>query len=90
MEIEAKFKAIPENDRACKDDEISDVCGRLCEISTLVDGMFAIAQTPTDQATEAILQTTEKYVKAVSVKWRELGLTGEMPKLHAMLDHLVP
>ena len=88
-EIEGKFKAIPRNERAYTDEEISDVCARFVELATLMDGMFALARTTTGEATEAVLSKTTRYVEAVSVKWRDLGLTGTIPKLHVIQKHLV-
>ena len=75
--------------KACDEVEINDMIKRYVELSTLFDGLFSHARTPSGEASEEICQLTDRYVRAVMVKWRDLLLTTKMLKIHGIEDHLV-
>ena len=75
--------------KACDEVEVNDMIKRYIELSTLLDGLFSLARTPSGQASEGICEKTEKTVQAVMVKWRELRLSTNMLKIHGIEDHLV-
>ena len=75
--------------KACDKAEVNDMIKRYIELSTLLDGLFSLARTPSGQASEDICEKTEKTVQAVMVKWRELRLSTNMLKIHGIEDHLV-
>jgi hypothetical protein len=75
--------------RACDDTEINNVLTRFRELFVLCDYLFSLARRKTGAATEEILAKTTECVKAVMVKWRDLGMSMKMPKIHAVEDHLL-
>ena len=75
--------------KACEDDEVNDMIERYVELCTLFDGLFSKARTPSGEATEELCDLTERYVRAVMVKWRDLRLSTDMLKIHGIEDHLV-
>ena len=75
--------------KACDEVEVNDMINRYIELSTLLDGLFSLARTPSGQASEGICEKTEKTVQAVMVKWRELRLSTNMLKIHGIEDRLV-
>ena len=74
----------------CPETEIKDMTKRYVEICTLFDGLFSLARTKSGEANDDIFKETEKYVKAVMIKWRDLLLSNDMLKIHGIEDHLVP
>ena len=78
---------VPE--KACNENEVTDMIKRYVELCTLFDGLFSKARTPSGEATNEICDLTERYVTAVMVKWRDLRLSTDMLKIHGIEDHLV-
>jgi len=76
--------------RVCDESEIDDMIKRYVEICTLFDGLFSVARTKSGEADDTICDKAQKYVSAVMVKWRDLGLSMDMLKIHGLEDHLVP
>jgi hypothetical protein len=67
----------------------TNVLTRFRERFVLCDYLFSLACTKTGAATEEILAKMTECVKAVMVKWRDLGMSMKMPKIHAVEDHLL-
>jgi len=76
--------------KACDESEIDDMIKRYVEICTLFDGLFSVARTKSGEADDTICDKAQKYVSAIMVKWRDLGLSMDMLKIHGLEDHLVP
>merc|ERR1712183_1158758 len=53
-------------------EEIERRCNKTKELCILLDYMFSLARTPSGDANETIIETTEKCVKAVQQKWNDL------------------
>lgn len=75
--------------KTCDDNEVNVMIEQYVELCTLFDGLFSKARTPSGEATEVLCDLTEKYVRAVMVKWRDLRLSTDMLKIHGIEDHLV-
>ena len=88
-EIQLQLKQMPQDER-CTDSEIDDIIERYIEITTLFDYLFSIAHTPTGEASDDIINTARRLVDVLQVKWNDLQLTKQMPKIHALFTHLVP
>jgi hypothetical protein len=70
-------------------DEIVDVLKRFKVLCVLCDYLYSLARTKTGDVTEAIMANASKCIKAVMLKWRDLGMSMKMPKIHAVEDHLL-
>lgn len=92
-EIFGNFLTIILNDlnelRQSTAEEARDMVERYVELSTLLDGLFALSRTPSGELTEEISNEAKRYVKVVMVKWRDLRLSTVMPKVHTLEDHLI-
>jgi hypothetical protein len=76
-------------DREWDNDEIADVLKRFKELFVLCDYLFSLARTKTGDVTEAIMANASTCIKAVMLKWRDLGMSTKMPKIQAVEDHLL-
>jgi hypothetical protein len=65
------------------------VLERFKELFVLCDYLFSLARTKTGEVTEDTMTTTAQCLKAVMLKWRDLGMSMRMPKIHAVEDHLL-
>mgnify|MGYP000226090647 CR=1 FL=1 len=83
------YEEVANCDRACDDTEINDVLKRFRELFVLCDYLFSLARTKTGAANDEILAKTTECIKAVMLKWRDLGMSMKMPKIHAVEDHLL-
>jgi hypothetical protein len=75
--------------REWDNDDIADALKRFKELFVLCDYLFSLARTKTGDVTEAIMVNASKGIKAVMLKWRDLGMSMKMPKIHAVEDHLL-
>jgi hypothetical protein len=73
----------------CSDDEISDMIRRYSELCTLFDYLFSMARTPNGELTNEILEETKRCLRVTMLKWRDLRLSMNMPKIHGLEDHLI-
>ena len=64
-------------------------CKKTEELCILLDYMFSLARTPCGDLTPAIIVTTKECIKAVVRKWKDLRLSLNGPKWHAIEDHLI-
>jgi len=72
-------------------EEVMDVCDRFEELTILLDGFFSIHMRPYKtflEKKEDTLNDLDKYVKAIHYKWRQIGLSMQGTKIHA-IHHLV-
>jgi hypothetical protein len=74
--------------QACDDMEMNDVLKQF-RVLVLCNYLFSLAHTKTGAASEESLAKIRECVKAVMVKWRDLGLPMNMPKIHGVEDHLL-
>jgi hypothetical protein len=65
------------------------VLERFKELFVLCDYLFSLARTKTGEVTEDTMTTTAQCIKAVMLKWQDLGMSTRMPKIHAVEDHLL-
>jgi hypothetical protein len=80
---------VDEDEGRCSDDEISDMIRRYSELCTLFDYLFSMARTPNGELTNEILEETKRCLRVTMLKWRDLRLSMNMPKIHGLEDHLV-
>jgi hypothetical protein len=76
-------------DREWDKEEIADVLEQFKELFVLCDYLFSLARTKTGEVTEDTMTTTAQCIKAVMLKWQDLGMSMRMPKIHAVEDHLL-
>jgi hypothetical protein len=80
---------IDEEQGRCSDDEISDMIRHYSELCMLFDYLFSMARTPNGGLTNEILEETKQCLGVMMLKWRDLWLSMNMPKIHGLEDHLI-
>jgi uncharacterized tellurite resistance protein B-like protein len=88
-EIFDDFQKYLYDENSADKEEVADVLLRFKELFVLCDYLFSLARTKTGDVTDETMETTKKCIKAVMLKWRDLGMSMKMPKIHAVEDHLL-
>jgi hypothetical protein len=72
----------------CGDDEVVEVTSKFKSVLQVFDFIFSKARTPSGLIAEPDVQELKDYIYLGMKLWRELELTVEAPKPHAIEDHL--
>ena len=64
-------------------------CNKTDELCIFLGYMSSLVRTSCRDLTLAIFDTTEECIKAVVCKWKDLRLSLNGPKWHAIKDHLI-
>jgi hypothetical protein len=78
---------IPEEAR-CNDAEVLDVTSRFKSILSTFDKIFSMARRKSGFFSTEDNLTLQTYVRQGMKLWREMDLSMEAPKVHAIQDHL--
>jgi hypothetical protein len=70
-------------------EEVIEVTEKFKNVLRVFDGIFSLAHTPSGQMTEDSVSRLRSYVTDGMKYWREMELSIEAPKPHAIEDHLV-
>jgi hypothetical protein len=73
----------------CSNEEVIEVTEKFKNVLCVFDGIFSLAHTPSGQMTEDSVSRLQSYVTEGMTLWREMELSTEAPKPHAIEDHLV-
>jgi hypothetical protein len=67
-----------------------DVLESFKEVFVLCHYLFSVARTKTGEVTvEDTMTITAQFIKAVMLKWQDLGMSMRMLKIHALEDGLL-
>jgi hypothetical protein len=74
---------------SCADEKGREVTAKYKNILHVFDGLFSLALTPSGLVTEEHIAKLQRFVAEGMKLWREMELSTEAPKPHAIEDHLI-
>jgi len=70
-------------------EEVVEVTEKFNNVLCILDGIFSLSCTPSGLITEDCISILQSYVTKGTRLWREMELSTEAPKPHAIEDHVV-
>ncbi len=87
-DLQEMLLSLPQHGR-CANEEVQEVTSKYKNILHVFDGLFCLARTPSGLVTEEHIAKLQRFVVEGMKLWREMELSTEAPKPHAIEYHWI-